>query len=101
MRFHVITYLVTHPGRQRELTAVFQLRVQLAFQAQQHMPAFAPVIGQVAGGVLHHAYTSVSEMAGAPQRMAGNAGVNDGVDGGPVGGAKGDSGEVHGGLSRE
>lgn len=64
MAFHVIAHLVTHPRRQNELATILQLRVQLAFEAQQHMPAPTPVISQVTGGVFHLAHTRGAEVTG-------------------------------------
>lgn len=101
MAFHAIAYLVTHPGRQRELAAVLQFGVQFPFQAQQDMPAPTPVVGQVTGGVLDHAHAGGAEVAGTPQGTAGNAWVKFGLDGRPVGDAKRDSGQFHGGLGRQ
>jgi len=101
MPFHVVSHLITHPGRQRELAAIFQFRVQLAFEAQQHMPTPAPVIGQVAGGVFDHAYTGGAKVASAPPGTAGDAWMKLGFEGGPVGDAKRDSSEFHGGLGRQ
>src|SRR5471030_889033 len=98
MPFHVIAHLVTHPGREGELAAVFQLRVQLPFQTQQHMPAPAPMIGQVTGRVFDHAHTGGAEVARAPQGIAGDAWVQFRFEGGPVGGGKRDGGQFHGGL---
>ncbi len=64
MPFHVIAHLVTHSSCQGELAAIFQLRVQLAFKAQQHMPAPAPVIRQVAGRVLKRVWREHYAAAG-------------------------------------
>ncbi|MDQ0653881.1 hypothetical protein QFZ38_004137 [Pseudomonas cedrina] len=80
MALPLIAHLVTHSGRQRELAAVLQFRVQLAFEAQQDVPSPAPVIRQVTGRVLDHAHAGIAEMAGAPHRMADSAWVGGGFD---------------------
>ena len=101
MPFHIITHLITHPGRQRELAAIFEFRLQLTFKAQQHMPTPAPVIGQVAGGLFDHAHTGSAKVASAPPGTARNARMKLGFKGGPIGDAKRDSGEFHGVLARQ
>src|SRR5438270_8536273 len=45
--------LVAHPGRELELAPVAQLALELALQHVEHVAAVAPVIGEVAGRILH------------------------------------------------
>ncbi|MOA42110.1 hypothetical protein D3C78_1641360 [compost metagenome] len=45
--------------------------MQFAFDAQQHMALAAPVIRQIAGGILHHPHPHIAKALGVP---AGDAG---------------------------
>lgn len=100
MRLGVVGHLVAHAGQQGEATAVFQLGVQLALQAQQHVAFAAPVVGQVARRVFHHANADGAELAGAPVGDAGLSGMGCGLDGRSVGDAEGNVVDVHGALVR-
>src|SRR5262245_4855777 len=55
--------------------AIGQLGVQLAVEHQQHMALLAPVVGQIARRVLDDAHPDVVEIARAPVRLAGLAGM--------------------------
>ncbi len=49
VRFGAVTDLIARTGRQDDGAVVLQLRVQLAFQAEQDVTLGAPVIGPVSG----------------------------------------------------
>lgn len=85
----IVGHMVGLSRLQGEAASVFQLGIQLAFQAQQHMALYTPVIGQIAGAVFHHAYSDRAKLLGAPQGHACFAFVFSGSDVGPVDGAKG------------
>ena len=50
----------------KELRAIRERGFKLAIEAQQHMAFAAPVVGQIARGVLHHTHPNVIEVLGAP-----------------------------------
>ncbi|MNI48804.1 hypothetical protein D3C73_1033870 [compost metagenome] len=95
MRFGLVGHLVAHAGGQDELAAVFKLGVKLAFQTEEDVSLGAPVVGQVARRVFHHAYAQVAELARAPIGHARVAGVFGAFDFGPVRGAEGDVAHLH------
>jgi hypothetical protein len=100
MRLGAIGDLVAHAGGEDVRCAVSELGVQFPGEAEEDVPFVAPVIGAVAGGVFDHAHTDVAKLARAPRGGAVFACVRGGGDGGPVGDAEGDVGEVHGGGVR-
>lgn len=71
----MIGNLVAHPGGEGEAAAIAQLGNQLAFAHQQDMPPLAPMVGQIMGAIFHHTDADVAHVDGAPQRMAGFAGM--------------------------
>src|SRR4051812_7951171 len=95
MRLGAVGDLVAHAGAQRERAAVGELGVQLALEAKEDVPLLAPVVGGVARRVLHHAHAQRTELAGAPQRDAGFAGMLGRLDMGPIGGPERNSGHQH------
>ena len=60
-RIAKIRDLIADTRPQDECPAILEFRDQLAFQHQQHMAAVAPVIGHVAGRVVHHAHAEISD----------------------------------------
>src|SRR5262249_53608099 len=101
MGFGVVGDLVAHARAQDEGAAVAQLRVQLAFDAQQDVALHAPVIREIARRVLHHAHADPAEVPGAPVRRAALAAVLRGLDLRPVRRAEWDGGHVHGEILSE
>jgi len=69
MSLCVVRDVVSHAGAQNDHPAVFQFRVQFTSIAQQQVTFVAPVIGTVAGGILHHADANVAKLTGAPYRL--------------------------------
>ncbi|KAG1171544.1 hypothetical protein G6F35_017067 [Rhizopus arrhizus] len=69
--------------------------MQFALETEQDVALAAPVVGQVAGGVFHHADPQIAELAGAPVGHAGVAGVFGAFHLGPVRGAEGDVAHLH------
>ena len=98
MSLGVVSDLVAHARRERKGATVFQFGVQLALQAQQYMSLAAPVICEVSGTVVDPSHSHTAERAGAPPCCAGLTGVRNGFDGRPVGDAKRDVVQFHGGL---
>jgi len=70
MRFCPVRHLVADARCQDEFPAIGQLGVQFALEAQQDVSLLAPVIGQVAGAVLHHAHAEGVELLRAPGSYA-------------------------------
>src|SRR3546814_6734295 len=68
MRLGLVGHLIAGAWCQVEGASIGQFGMQLAFQAQQNMPFRAPVIGHVAGAVLHHPYANRAEFARSPDR---------------------------------
>ena len=66
VRVDIIGNLVTHPGFQKKFSSVAQLCHQLTFQDKQDVTPLTPVVCQIAGGILHHAYADVPHLKGAP-----------------------------------
>jgi len=62
----VVRDVVGHPGTQNDHSTVLQFRMQFASITQQEVTFVAPVIGAVAGGVLHHADANFTKLSGAP-----------------------------------
>jgi len=93
--FGTIGDLVAHAGAELESPAVAKLGVELTGETEQDVSLLAPVIGAVAGRVLHHANADGPKLSGAPQGRAGFAGVFGGRDCGPVSGAERNLGNLH------
>lgn len=55
MGFSVVGDLITHAGFQNELPSVLKLSMQFAFEAQQDVAFFTPVVGEITRRVLNHA----------------------------------------------
>ncbi len=66
-----------------------------ALDAQQHMPLAAPVIGEIAGSVLHHADAKVPEVAGLPIGCSCLTFVLGALNLSPVGEYERDAGHLH------
>ncbi len=66
VRFGIVRNLITHARPERELAAVLQLSMQLAFRAKEYVAFHAPVIGQIPRGVLNHANSDISKVLRAP-----------------------------------
>ena len=98
MRFGIVRNLVAHARSERECSAVLQLRVKLAFNAQEHVALHAPVIGDIARRVLDHPDADRSERPRAPVRAAALARMFGGFDGGPLGDAERNTGHFHSGF---
>src|SRR5678815_2024849 len=95
MRLGVVGYLIAHPRAQREDPAVSQLGVELALGAKKDVTLDAPVIGEIARRVLHHAYADSPEDPGPPERHAALTSMLRALDLRPVGRAKRYGGHVH------
>lgn len=96
MRLGIVSHMVGLSWLQGEAASVFQFGVQTAFQAQQHMALYAPVVGQITGAVFHHAYANGAKLLGAPQGHACFAFVFSGSNVGPIDSAKGQVLNIHG-----
>lgn len=101
MALGVVSHLIAHARSEGYRAAILQLRMQLAFQAQQDVALLAPVISQIAWRVLHHPYPNIVELARAPVGHAGVARVFGAFNRGPVRGAKGDVCELHAVLGEQ
>src|SRR5688572_21198024 len=66
MRFGVVGDLIAHSRFQRERATVFQLGVQLPFDAEKDVTLGAPMIGEVARRVFDDPYADVPESERAP-----------------------------------
>lgn len=66
MGFGVVGNLVTHSRLQNESPSILELGVQFAFEAEQDVAFFAPVIGDITRRVFDHADADSTELAGAP-----------------------------------
>src|SRR4051812_29635493 len=95
MRLRVVRHLVAHARLEHEHTAILELRVQLAFHAEQDVPLDAPVIRPVARAVFDEPHADGAELARAPAGRAALAWMRGLLDAGPVGGAEGDAGHFH------
>lgn len=95
MRFRIIRDLVVHAWFEDEPAAVFELRVQFPFEAEQDVALGAPVIRRIPRGVFNHADSNRAEGARAPDGRPRLALVMRGLDGGPIRGSEGNSGHLH------
>src|SRR5437762_2913956 len=80
------------PGRDRKIVR------QLADQHQQDMALLAPVVGEIARRVFDHAHADVAKVFGAPERLAGLAGMLRALHAVPIGRAEGYVEHQHGRL---
>lgn len=85
MWLSVIGHLVAHARGEGEPATVFQLRMQFALQAEQHVAFLTPAIGQIIRGVLHHAHPHRPEVLRAPEGFARDARMLGGGQACPVG----------------
>jgi hypothetical protein len=60
--------LIAHAWRDSEFAVIPEFSLQFTLQAKENMPFAAPVISQVSGRVLDHAYSNASELLSAPVR---------------------------------
>jgi hypothetical protein len=95
MGFSIVGDLIAHAGGEGEFAAVVQLGVELALQAKQDMSLAAPVVGEIAGRVFHHADAYISEVPGSPERRAVLSFVLDAFDAGPLGNRERDVTHAH------
>src|SRR5262245_43553659 len=91
-----VGHLVALAGLQDDGATIRQLGVQFAVQHQEHMALLAPMVGQIAGRVFHHAHADVVEGARAPIGLAGLARMLRAFHSGPVRRAKGYVEHQHG-----
>jgi len=91
----VIGHLVADTGGEDELASVDQLGFKATFQAEQDVAFLAPMVGDIAGGVLDHADADVPKLACPPECFAPNAGVFTGFDLIPICYTKWDVCDVH------
>ena len=95
MRFGAVRDLIAHPRREDEDSAIIQFGMQFAFEAQEDVSLAAPVIRQVAGGVIHHAHPDGVKLLRAPQGNPRFTIVFHCFDLRPIRRAKGDVLDVH------
>ncbi len=100
MRLRLIGDLITHARGERELPAIGQFRVELAFEAEQNVAFHTPMIGEVARRVFQETDSDIAKLTGAPKCFAGGAWMLGHFDGTPVGGAEGNIGDVHESLEK-
>jgi hypothetical protein len=100
MSLCVVRDVVSHAGAQNDHPAVFQFRVQFTSIAQQQVTFVAPVIGTVAGGILHHADANVAKLTGAPYRLPSFARVIHAGDALPIDCLEGNIRQLHLGYRR-
>src|SRR5262249_23679735 len=98
MRHVAVGHLVALAGLQHHGAPVSQLGVQFTFHHQQDMALLAPGVGKVARRVFDHAHADVVEGAGAPEGLAGLAGMLRALHVGPVGRAERYVEHQHGGA---
>ena len=63
-RWSIVLNLVAHPRAERETPPILELRLEFAFEHVQHVPAVAPVVGQVARRVASQADPGVADLDG-------------------------------------
>jgi hypothetical protein len=88
--------VIAHSSIQDDRAAILQFGAQFAALAQQKMAFLAPVVGDVAGGVLHQSHPDVAELPGPPGCRARIARIGDAGQGGPINAFEGDILEFHG-----
>src|SRR6185312_2878647 len=96
MGLGVVGDLVAHSRGEDVGGATLQLDVELAFQAEEDVAFGAPVIRQIAGGVVDPSDAEFAEGPGAPEGGARLSGMLGRFDLRPVGRAEGDGGHSHG-----
>lgn len=87
--------LITHPGREREAASVSQFCFEFSGHAKHDVSFGAPVVGQVAGRVFHHANPDVAQVLRSPDGMTMFAGMFGFRYVGPSGGEKWQRGQFH------
>lgn len=95
MGFSVIGDLIANTGDEDKEASVGQFGFQATLKAQENMPFFTPVVSRIAGGIFHHPHTNITEVLGAPQRLAGDAGMFGGFDVVPIRNAKWNISDFH------
>ena len=86
---------VALPGSKDDLSSVAKLGDQLSFEDEHDVAALAPVVRDVAGGVVDHPDPDVARLLRPPGGHARLAGVRRRLHGGPVGRLEGDAFELH------
>lgn len=90
MGFGVICHLITHAGGECEDATVLEFGAQLAFETEEEVAFLAPVVGEIASGVFHHADACVAELARPPVCNAALTAMLSGLDLPPIRGAEWD-----------
>ena|SRR5271167_3349205 len=94
-----IRHLVAHARAKREGTAIAQFGIEYAFQHVRHVPAVAPVIGKISGGIFDHPDPNVADVQGTPERLTAFAGMRGGVDLALIGDGERQRGNLHSATS--
>src|SRR5688572_12462969 len=97
VRRGVVRDLVAHARGQLVGGAIRELGIEFALEAEQEMSLRAPVIGEIAGGVIHHAHAHVTKHARAPVRLAAFTRMARAFDARPVDDAEGDGRDLQAG----
>ncbi len=86
-----VTYVIALAGLKREPPAALNFRFEQAAEAEHDVALGTPVIGEIAGRILDHAHSDVSEGLRAPEREAGLAGMGGGLERVPRGSRHGEA----------
>ena len=95
VRLCVVSDLVTAAGAEGDDVTVVQLGGEASLEDEQDVPPAAPVVGCVAGAVVHHSNPYGTELTRSPGRAPGIAWTDGGGNRGPVGDAEGYASHLH------
>src|SRR5262249_17248110 len=85
VRLAAVGHLIAQAGSEDEDPAIGKLGREPTAQAEEDVPLAAPVVGLVARRVLDLAHADRAELASAPEREPGLAGMTRRLDRRPVG----------------
>ena len=95
MRFRVICNLIADARTKLKPASVAQLGLEFTGETEKNVALLTPVIGTVAGRVLHHTDPNRTELPGAPKSNARFSGMLGGFDRSPISDAEGNLGDLH------
>jgi hypothetical protein len=95
VRLAIVPDLVAHAGSKHEDPSVLRLCLQFAFNTKQDVPLHAPVVGDIARGILYEPHANAAEIPGTPYGVAGVALVLSRFDFAPVGDPKRNGCDLH------
>ncbi len=95
MSFSVICDLIALAGAKSKASAVLELCMEFAIEAQQNVAFETPMVCQIARRVFDHADPDLPEILGPPVGNACLTRMMSGSDLAPVGGSEGDFVDFH------